>query len=69
MKLMAVLCVLLWTGFWAFRYLALSAQYFSATQITVAAVIAFAGLISGVFSYIRLCQHFLQNYQRGHSEG
>ena len=53
-KLIAIINVIAWSGFWAFGYLAISAEGLTDTQITFAAVIAFAGLITGLLAYFRL---------------
>jgi hypothetical protein len=53
-KLVALSCVLGWSAFWAFGYLALSTEPHETTQASIAALLAFAGLIAGSFSYMRL---------------
>jgi hypothetical protein len=53
-KLIAVVNVIAWSGFWAFGYLALSAESLSDRQLVVAAVLAFAGLITGILAYLKL---------------
>jgi hypothetical protein len=53
-KLIALICVVSWSGFWAFGYLALSANVADMGQITVAAVLAAVGFLSGTFAYIAL---------------
>jgi hypothetical protein len=53
-KLTAILCVVSWSGFWAFGYLALSIGDFSSNQLSVAALLAFVGLITGLTSYLHL---------------
>ncbi|MEF3048790.1 hypothetical protein [Pseudotabrizicola sp. L79] len=63
-KLVAILCVVSWTGFWAFGYLALSAETYQHGQIMVAAVLAAVGFLTGVFAYIRLCNDKPMNYRR-----
>jgi hypothetical protein len=37
-KLIAVICVVSWAGFWAFGYLALSAQDYDSGQVMLAAL-------------------------------
>ncbi len=56
-KLIAILNVVAWSGFWAFGYLALSADPGDATQMTVAAVLAFAGAAAGALAYFWLVRH------------
>lgn len=53
-KLCALSCVIGWSAFWAFSYLALTADPTETLQSTAASVIAFAGFIVGMFSYMRL---------------
>lgn len=54
MKLLAVVNVIAWAGFWAFGYLALSAETHSDSQILIASLLAAAGLFTGIFTYLRL---------------
>lgn len=63
-KLVAIACVVSWSGFWAFGYLALSADIQDETQITVAAVLAAVGFLTGIFTYLRLSHHQHVNYVR-----
>lgn len=53
-KLVAVICVVSWSGFWAFGYLALSARIDEPRQMVTAGLLAFAGFITGIFTYLRL---------------
>ncbi len=54
-KLLAILNVVAWAGFWAFGFLALAgADDYSAGQLTVAALLAAAGLIGGTATWILL---------------
>lgn len=53
-KLIAILCVVSWSGFWAFGYLALTAGIDNTQQLVVAMVLAALGLFTGVFTYLRL---------------
>jgi amino acid transporter len=53
-KLDAIGCVLGWSLFWAFGYLALSAGPEQGGQAAVAALLAAAGMLAGSFTYIRL---------------
>lgn len=63
-KLVAILCVVSWSGFWAFGYLALSAETYQQGQIIVAAVLATIGLLTGVFAYLRLSSEKPMEYRR-----
>ncbi len=56
-KLIAVLNVIAWSGFWAFGYLALSADVENTGQIMVAGVLAVAGAAIGLFTYLQLVRH------------
>ncbi|MDR0807702.1 MAG: hypothetical protein LBE86_00990 [Gemmobacter sp.] len=53
-KLVALICVISWSGFWAFGYLALSAGVEDATQITVATILAAIGFFSGMIAWLKL---------------
>lgn len=55
-KLVAIACVISWSGFWAFGYLALSAGVENNGQLVTAAILAAVGLFSGVFTYVRLAR-------------
>lgn len=53
-KLVAIINVISWAGFWAFGYLAIASEGLTERQWTIAAALAFAGLLSGVWAYLRL---------------
>lgn len=53
-KMIAIVNVIAWAGFWAFGYLALTAESYSETQVVTAALLASAGLITGIIAYLRL---------------
>ncbi|WP_371039241.1 MULTISPECIES: hypothetical protein [unclassified Rhodosalinus] len=56
-KLIAIANVVAWSGFWAFGYLALAAAgELSGGQIAVAALLAFAGLATGVTCWLWLAR-------------
>ena len=55
-KLIAILCVVSWSGFWAFGYLALTAGIESDRQLTIAVILAALGLFTGLFTYLRLAR-------------
>lgn len=53
-KLIAILNVVAWSGFWAFGYLAVSGEGGSAV---VASLLAFAGAGVGIWAYLQLVRH------------
>ncbi|QDI77368.1 MULTISPECIES: hypothetical protein [Leisingera] len=53
-KMIAIVNVVAWAGFWAFGYLALTAESYSESQVVTAALLASAGLITGIIAYLRL---------------
>ena len=53
-KLIAIINVVAWSGFWAFGYLALTAEGLSDRQLVIAALLAFAGLVTGIAAYLKL---------------
>ena len=53
-KLIAIINVVAWAGFWAFGYIALTSDDLTEGQLTIAAILAFAGLIMGVLAYLKL---------------
>lgn len=63
-RLIAILCVVSWSGFWAFGYLALSAETHEQGQVVIAACLAAAGFLTGIFAYMRLCGDRPMNYKR-----
>ena len=56
-KVIAVLNVVAWAGFWAFGYLALTADAGNSAQMTIAMVLAALGGGVGVFCYMWLVRH------------
>ncbi len=56
-KLIAILNVVAWSGFWAFGYLALTADSGQSGQAVVATILAFIGAAMGVFAYLWLVRH------------
>ena len=56
-KFIAIINVIAWAGFWAFGYLALSADIGDTAQMTTAAILAAAGGALGMWAYFRLVQH------------
>ncbi len=63
-KLVALVCVISWSGFWAFGYLALSADIQDQAQILVASLLAGLGFVTGVFAYIKLARDRPETYTR-----
>lgn len=63
-KIIAFICVISWAGFWSFGYLALSASNFDDTQVMLAAMLAFVGMVSGVFAYMWLARKNPTDYRR-----
>jgi hypothetical protein len=53
-KVIAIINVIAWSGFWAFGYLALTAQDLSDRQIVIAAVLAGGGFLTGIIAYLKL---------------
>jgi hypothetical protein len=53
-KLTALGCVIGWSGFWIFGYLALSGGAENAGQTSLAAALAGLGFLVGTFTYMRL---------------
>lgn len=56
-KFIAILNVIAWSGFWAFGYLALSADTTQTTEMITAAILAAAGGALGMWAYLKLVQH------------
>lgn len=63
-KLIAILCVVCWSGFWAFGYLALTADQAENAQMMTATALAGVCFLGGVFAYLRLCRERPLNYLR-----
>lgn len=57
-KFIAIMNVIAWSGFWAFGYIALTSSDLSRSQITIAAILAGLGFLTGIFTYMRLCNVF-----------
>lgn len=53
-KLIAIINVIAWAGFWAFGYIAVTSDDLSDRQLVVAAILAFAGLVTGIMAYMKL---------------
>jgi len=53
-KLVAIINVISWSGFWAFGYLALTSEQPESSQTLIAILLAAAGLLSGSWAYLKL---------------
>ncbi|MFY1707275.1 hypothetical protein [Tritonibacter scottomollicae] len=53
-KFLALLNVIAWSGFWAFGYLAVTGDGYTKGQVTMATILAAAGLFAGLFAYLKL---------------
>ncbi|NDR58011.1 hypothetical protein [Aliiruegeria sabulilitoris] len=56
-KLIAILNVVAWAGFWAFGYLALTANGDSTGQLMTALILAVLGAGAGIWAYLWLVRH------------
>ncbi|KPP89000.1 MAG: SNARE associated Golgi protein [Rhodobacteraceae bacterium HLUCCA08] len=56
-KLIAIVNVVAWSGFWAFGYLAFSGDPANAWQMVTAAILAFVGAAIGALAYFWLVRH------------
>lgn len=56
-KLIAILNVVAWGGFWAFGYLALTADVDHSGQMLTALLLAALGAGVGVFAFVWLARH------------
>ena len=50
-KLVATLCVISWSGFWAFGYIALSSGGIADSQLTIAMILAALGMFTGIAAF------------------
>ncbi|HKK97236.1 MAG TPA: hypothetical protein VJ928_03590 [Marivita sp.] len=56
-KLIALLNVIAWSGFWAFGYLALSSGTDAGNQTVVTIILAAVGGAAGIWAYFWLVRH------------
>ncbi|EPX77877.1 hypothetical protein [Litoreibacter arenae] len=56
-KIIAILNVVAWSGFWAFGYLALSSEAHNTGQMMIAGCLAVLGAAVGLFTYLQLVRH------------
>ncbi|MGR1581790.1 hypothetical protein ACSSNL_10030 [Thalassobius sp. S69A] len=65
-KLIAIINVVSWAGFWAFGYIALTASELTQSQVLTAAALAGLGFLTGVAAYLKLSRgHALNNTALG----
>ncbi|CUH85369.1 hypothetical protein [Thalassovita mediterranea] len=55
-KLIAILTVVSWSGFWSFGYIALTATNLTDQQILTATCLAGLGFLTGVGAYLALAK-------------
>lgn len=53
-KIVAIVCVISWSGFWVFGYLALSAEVAETGQMVTAALLAALGFFTGMIAWLKL---------------
>ena len=56
-KLIAIVNVIAWSGFWAFGYLALTAEPHQGAQMVIAAILAAMGAGMGLLAWFWLTRH------------
>lgn len=56
-KVIAILNVVAWSGFWAFGYIALTSEVHDTTQMMIAGLLAVLGAGVGLFTYLQLVRH------------
>ena len=56
-KIIAILNVVAWSGFWAFGYIALTTEPANGRQMVIAAILAVAGAFVGIWAYLKLVRH------------
>ncbi|WP_407491730.1 hypothetical protein [Pseudooceanicola sp. MF1-13] len=56
MKTLANINVLAWATFWVFGFLAVTENPSNAMTMSVYALVAFAGLATGIRCYIKICR-------------
>ena len=56
-KLIAILNVVAWSGFWAFGYIALTANTADGAQMVTATILAALGGAVGLWAYFQLIRH------------
>lgn len=56
-KLIAILNVIAWAGFWSFGYIALTTETDRSTEMVIAAILAAIGGALGMWAYLWLVRH------------
>lgn len=56
-KLIAILNVIAWGGFWAFGYIALTSNTANSGQMVTAVILAALGAAVGLWAYFQLIRH------------
>lgn len=56
-KMIAILNVVAWSGFWAFGYIALTTEPRETFHMVIAALLAAGGAVLGIFAYLWLVRH------------
>ncbi len=56
-KMIAILNVIAWSGFWVFGYLAFTGDVSRPEQLTTAALVAAFGGLIGIWTFFRLVRH------------
>ena len=56
-KLVAIINVIAWAGFWAFGYLALTADVADTAHMMTAIILAVFGAAVGLWAYFKLIRH------------
>lgn len=62
-KLLAILNVVAWAGFWAFGYLALTGDPAAPGEVTTAALLAALGGAAGLWAWLKLARRGAENRQ------
>ena len=63
-KLTAMVCVLGWSAFWVFGFLALSSDGSAAELSVLSIVVAGLGFLTGAFAYMQLSRDMPLQYMR-----
>lgn len=68
-KLVAIISVISWSGFWAFGYLALASEPSDGHRITVAAILAAVAFLIGIFAHMKLARDMPTEWKRAKPSG
>ena len=55
-KLVAVINIVAWFGFWTFGFIAIAADGFSDAQLVISTLLAAIGLMAGIAAYLQLAR-------------